>query len=401
MTAQVSPNGTLLQTWASSGDIVSPAQPTIDQGWTLGQNPPHGTMNWIHNDQQQKINHILQHGISFWDNDTGYVSGDLVNLNGVIYKALIANNGVSPVVGGSSTWAVYQKDIVAGSSAITISEDTNSNTSTIDVSGSGLVGKFENSDNIVWSVDGSKSKASFQYLDILQFINADVTLSLSESGRNIYFATDSTGTRDYIMNLPPASSVPNNWFVDVSLVNSGNTVDGLLKIEPNGSDQIIRNNIQANSSVNFIVGTKNTLVRISKLANTSVFLVAGMNEASYEEEIDDSITGGQLISRGYSLIGDTLHQWVHLVSDVNTFPLGGRANIVEVALPLPYLNNRYCSTISVDDDPVNVNSASYSNQPTAYAYSASQQTVRIGSYYNASGIRLWLSTVGISTGFRG
>ena len=59
MTAQVSPNGTLLQTWASSGSVITPAQPTIDQGWSLGQKPPHGTMNWIHNEQQQKINHIF------------------------------------------------------------------------------------------------------------------------------------------------------------------------------------------------------------------------------------------------------------------------------------------------------------------------------------------------------
>jgi hypothetical protein len=401
MTAQVSPNGTLLQTWASSGDVTTPAQPTIDQGWSLGQKPPNGTMNWIHNEQQQKINHILQHGVSFWDNATGYVVGDLVNLNGVVYKALTANTAITPVAGGNPTWAVYQKSLSAGSSAITISESVNDNTSTIDVSGSGLVSKFEDSEQITWSDSSGKAKAFFKYKDILQLINVNHTLTAGDIGRNIYWATDSGGTSDYTLSLPSAASLPNNWFVDISVLNNKNTVGGILKLEPNGSDQLIRNNVQSNDSVNFIVGTKNTFIRVSKLPNINVFSVSGLNEASYEEEITDPLTGGNLISRGYSLTGDTLHQWYHFTSDVNPFPAGGRANIVEVPLIFPYVNNRYCSTVSVDDDSIQTQSATYVNQPLAYAYSNSQQLVRIGSYYNASEIRLWLMTTGISTGFRG
>jgi hypothetical protein len=145
-------------------------------------------MNWIHNEQQQKINHILQHGVSFWDNATEYVVGDLVNLNGVVYKALISNYSSTPVAGGNSTWAVYQKSIVAASGALTVQNNNQSNVSTVDVSGSGLVSKFDNSETVVWTASGSKAKAKAQSKQYY-FDSGSFTLTDEHNGATILLET--------------------------------------------------------------------------------------------------------------------------------------------------------------------------------------------------------------------
>ena len=401
MTAQVSATGDLLQTWASSGDVVTPAQPKINQGWIFGEEPPHGTLNWIHNSLGQKINHILTRGIALWDSATVYGIGSLVEYANIHYISATVNLNKAPDL-NPSDWSQYAKKIVAGSAAITVTPTAATNTSTIDISGSGLVSKFENSSQITWSSSAGKAKASYVSPSSVQITNTNATLVATDIGRNIYWSTGTSGggTGNYTLTLPSAASVPDGWFIDISVLNVGNLTGGLLKLAPNGTDQLIRSNVQENTSVNFIKGTKNTNIRVYKLAGTNIFDVTGLSEASFEEAITTAITGGTLISRGYSLVGNTLHQWVNFASQQNTFPVGGRAHIVGVPLALPY-NNRYSSVVSVDDDSNVPTSVAYSGQSSAYAYSGSPQQVTVGSYYNLSGIRLYLTTIGLSTGFRG
>ena len=269
MTAQVSPNGTLLQTWASSGDVTTPAQPTIDQGWSLGQKPPHGTMNWIHNEQQQKINHILQHGVSFWDNATGYVVGDLVNLNGVVYKALTANTAITPVAGGNSTWAVYQKSLSSGSSAITISESVNNTTSTIDVSGSGLVSKFEDSDTVTWVASNEKAKASQKQLNTSKITNQDYTFTVSDNGKIFYVSASSSNVT---LTLPSRSTVGNNWRVTVVFSAINNNVE--IALGDTGNN-IIYDQLQNNEPVTFQDKSSGTMLIHGIFDDNNSYSVSG------------------------------------------------------------------------------------------------------------------------------
>ena len=92
--------------WSSGGAIVAPSPVKVQTGWTA-EVPPFQWENWSQNRQDQAIAHILQHGISTWDNVTEYRAGKsyVQGSNGTIYKALTTNTNVDPVTDLGTNWS--------------------------------------------------------------------------------------------------------------------------------------------------------------------------------------------------------------------------------------------------------------------------------------------------------
>lgn len=88
--------------WASGGAIVAPSNTKIATGWTA-EVPPFQWENYAQNRQDQGIAHILQHGISVWDNLTEYQAGKsyVQGSDGLLYLARTTNTGVNPVTDSS------------------------------------------------------------------------------------------------------------------------------------------------------------------------------------------------------------------------------------------------------------------------------------------------------------
>lgn len=91
--------------WAAGGDIVTPPDTKINNGW-VEEIPPHEYENYIQNRQDLCIAHINQHGIAVWDAVTEYQANrSLVQgSNGRIYKAATTNTNVNPTTDVSGSW---------------------------------------------------------------------------------------------------------------------------------------------------------------------------------------------------------------------------------------------------------------------------------------------------------
>jgi hypothetical protein len=86
----------LMDVWASDGAVVQPSLDKKENGWELGEQPPHEYMNWILNILGKSLNHIFQNGVPLWNSTTAYVVGNLVQVSGVIYRAKADNNNSAP-----------------------------------------------------------------------------------------------------------------------------------------------------------------------------------------------------------------------------------------------------------------------------------------------------------------
>lgn len=100
-----------IDTWASNGNIIEPVQDKKTIGWILGEQPPHEYMNWIQNTFGQKLNHVLQHGIPLWNNETTYEINDFVVDGGTLYRALAENTAEQPP---STVW----EDVIGDAGAL-------------------------------------------------------------------------------------------------------------------------------------------------------------------------------------------------------------------------------------------------------------------------------------------
>lgn len=91
--------------WSATGDILSPSDTKISQGWAV-EIPPRQYFNYIDNKQDQAIAHINQHGIAVWDSSTEYQANLSYSKgsDGTIYKALITNTNVNPVGDSTGSW---------------------------------------------------------------------------------------------------------------------------------------------------------------------------------------------------------------------------------------------------------------------------------------------------------
>ena len=93
--------------WASSGDVLSPSNTKIQQGWAP-EIPPRQWFNWLHNRQDTAIASLLQHGIAAWSSSVEYQAGKsyVQGSNGTIYKALTTHTNINPVSGAAGNWEV-------------------------------------------------------------------------------------------------------------------------------------------------------------------------------------------------------------------------------------------------------------------------------------------------------
>ena len=94
--AQEIADSTLLDTWASGGNIVEPDISKIIEGWQLGEQPPHEYMNWLQNTFGSKLNHILKNGVVSWNNETEYLAGSSVQHNGNVWLCKTTNTNSEP-----------------------------------------------------------------------------------------------------------------------------------------------------------------------------------------------------------------------------------------------------------------------------------------------------------------
>lgn len=91
--------------WASAGDVLKPSNSKIQQGWQV-EIPPRQWFNWYQNRTDLAICHIAQHGISAWSPFIEYQAGKsyVQGSDGDVYRALITNVGIDPVVDTSQSW---------------------------------------------------------------------------------------------------------------------------------------------------------------------------------------------------------------------------------------------------------------------------------------------------------
>ncbi len=88
--------------WANQGDIVSPTDEKIEEGW--GVEPvPRQWWNWMQNRVDSNIAYLLQKGIPEWDNTTEYiVNKSYVQRQDVVFKCIKTNTGKDPLSNADS-----------------------------------------------------------------------------------------------------------------------------------------------------------------------------------------------------------------------------------------------------------------------------------------------------------
>lgn len=104
--------------WSSGGSLVAPSNTKIQTGWTA-EVPPFQWENWSQNRQDQAIAHVLQHGISVWDNVTEYQAGKsyVQGSDGFIYKSLTTNTNINPTTDGGTNWVISSGSYAIASTA--------------------------------------------------------------------------------------------------------------------------------------------------------------------------------------------------------------------------------------------------------------------------------------------
>lgn len=104
--------------WSSGGSLVAPSNTKIQTGWTA-EVPPFQWENWSQNRQDQAIAHVLQHGISVWDNVTEYQAGKsyVQGSDGFIYKSLTTNTNINPTTDGGTNWVISSVSYAIASTA--------------------------------------------------------------------------------------------------------------------------------------------------------------------------------------------------------------------------------------------------------------------------------------------
>lgn len=95
--------------WASAGDILQPSDSKIQQGWQA-EIPPRQWFNWLDNRQDEAITHIVQKGISVWNDKITYYSNTsgtrayVQGSDGEIYKGVTTSLNQDPVLDTTGTY---------------------------------------------------------------------------------------------------------------------------------------------------------------------------------------------------------------------------------------------------------------------------------------------------------
>lgn len=103
--AEISKPSDINKIWSSAGDVISPSDTKIANGWAV-EIPPRQWFNWLDNKQDQAIAHINQHGIPVWDSVTEYRAGKSIvqGSNGAFYRSVTTNTNINPVTDLGGNW---------------------------------------------------------------------------------------------------------------------------------------------------------------------------------------------------------------------------------------------------------------------------------------------------------
>jgi hypothetical protein len=94
--AQTIGTSNLIDVWADSGPVVTPDISKVDEGWQLGEQPPHQFMNWLQNTFSEKLNQVLSRGAVDWNSETVWPQGAAVIRSGQLWVALQSNTNSEP-----------------------------------------------------------------------------------------------------------------------------------------------------------------------------------------------------------------------------------------------------------------------------------------------------------------
>lgn len=94
--AQEIGDNSLIETWASTGNVIEPPLAKQNGGWEFEEQPPHEYMNWIHNTLGKQVNYLMRSGVPAWNAATSYLTGNAVIESSVLWIALAPNSNSLP-----------------------------------------------------------------------------------------------------------------------------------------------------------------------------------------------------------------------------------------------------------------------------------------------------------------
>jgi hypothetical protein len=109
-------NSNLIDAWAFSGTKSEASSTKKNTGWSPTEKPPSSEQNFLQNQADKKINHILLNGVPLWNATTAYVVGSAVNHSGRLYIALNGTTNSTPSLGNANWVGIPLLSDVLGSS---------------------------------------------------------------------------------------------------------------------------------------------------------------------------------------------------------------------------------------------------------------------------------------------
>jgi hypothetical protein len=109
-------NSQLIDAWAFSGTKTEATGTKKNTGWSPTEKPPSQEQNFLQNQSDTKINHILLNGVPLWNSATAYVVGSTVNHLGRLYIAINPTTNSTPTLGNANWASVPFTSEIQGSS---------------------------------------------------------------------------------------------------------------------------------------------------------------------------------------------------------------------------------------------------------------------------------------------
>lgn len=110
---------TLIDTWATTGSIAEPTLTKKDQGWQLGEQPPHEWMNFLQNQFGKETNYLKQEGVPKWDTNNDYVIGSIVKYEDQLWRSKTAHSASAPYI-GSVNWDLFSGGCLNADVTVTV-----------------------------------------------------------------------------------------------------------------------------------------------------------------------------------------------------------------------------------------------------------------------------------------
>ena len=267
-------NSDLQNAWGNSASVVSaPDDAKIDTGWEELEYPNPYFMNSVLNQANQKVNHILKNGTALWNAGTSYDAGNSVTYLGELFKSLTTNLNSIPSR-ASIDWVPFEPLYTTTDTAINVSVNGVTNTVDFTLPSTNLVNKFENTNNITWSEDAGKVKASYVIPDI-DADRKDIVLTVADDGKEIFANADTVKVN---ITLPLFSTLPDNWEVKLYVFDTHFVTypDNLnyVTLTLQGSDVLQR--VSGTYSGSYKIRSPNSVVYIRKRSISTSFFLEGV-----------------------------------------------------------------------------------------------------------------------------